>query len=72
MKWAKGSQYIEIEKALSVDSNSSVFIVSSSSSLADLPIEFRGQVPCTDESRSTELREAVTQWAERNGYVQVS
>lgn len=70
MRWEKESQFIEIEKAWSVDTNSHVLIVSSSIPWVDLPIEFREQVPVADEVRLAALNEAVSEWAEHNSYVQ--
>ena len=62
-RWEKENQYIEIEKAFSVDLGSEVLVVNTSLP-EGLPPRFRGQVSLSQES---ELRSSVESWVGSEG-----
>lgn len=67
MRWNKGDEYIELERATSVDGKGEVFVIVSSVPWAVLPVEFREQVPANGGAPAA-LRDAVASWAHSNGF----
>lgn len=72
MRWAKGKDYVEIVRGISVDKERVVWHIDTNINWGDLPVEFRAQVPETDEEGYKKLESSVSTWAERNGYHLVS
>ncbi len=62
-RWEKENEYIEIERAFSVDLGSEVLVVHTSLP-EGLPPRFRGQVSLSQES---ELRSSVESWVVSEG-----
>ena len=63
-RWQRGEDYIEIEGGVSTDSNGAALVVNSS--LPDeLPVQFRAQVPASEER---DLVSKVDRWAVPKGY----
>jgi len=72
MRWEKGEDFVEIASATSTDIDGAVWHIESSLELKGLPIELRKQVPKADDEGYKSLKQAVSSWAERNGYQLVS
>ncbi len=69
MRWAKGDEFVEIEKALSEEHGGPVFIVSSSYPLKDLPVEWRGSVISqADQAGLNNLIASMSKWCEAKGF----
>ncbi len=62
-RWEKENEYIEIERAFSVDLGSEILVVNTSLP-EGLPPRFRGQVSLSQES---ELRSSVESWVVSEG-----
>ena len=67
-RWEKGSDYIQLVSAFSVDLPGPAVVVSSSLPLADLPLDFREQLATDDEARIAVLRRTVERWAAEEGF----
>ncbi len=63
-RWEKENEYIEIEKAFSVDLSSEILLVNTSLP-EGRPPRFRGQVSLSQES---ELRSSVESWVGSEGF----
>jgi len=72
MRFEKENNYIEIESVISTDNTGNVYIVGSSLSLAELPIEFREQVKQSDTEKVESLKNVLCAWAIKNGYTEIS
>jgi hypothetical protein len=68
MKWEKGKDFVRIVSGISANSKGEVWYVESSLGFENLPIEWRNQVPKTDEQAYEKLEASVSSWAERHGY----
>jgi len=67
-KWWKGDKFVEVEECFSIDVDGPVLVVSSNAFGHDWPIEWREQVPLSDEQGCQRLIESVRRWAESQGY----
>ena len=72
MRWVKGKDYVEIVSGISADTGGAIWYIDTNVNWGDLPIEFRAQIPKTDEEGYKKLEISVATWAERNRYHLVS
>lgn len=68
MRWEKNELFVEVESALSTNSNEAVLIVSSNA-WNKLPLEFKEQVHESEREKCDALRTAVAAWARANGFL---
>ena len=68
MLFEKGNDFVEITQAISADTNDTVWFVYTNLDLENLPVEFRVQVSETDQEGLEKLKNALVEWADRNGF----
>lgn len=68
MRWERDENFVEIVSGHSVDVQNAAWHINTNLDFKDLPVEFRKQVPTTNEEGYKELERSVSRWAERNGY----
>lgn len=68
MRWKKGSEYIELERATDVARDEEVLIVQWGSTAHVQPPEFKNQVSFTNVQGCIDLRTSVESWAVKHGF----
>ena len=68
MVFEKGNDFVEITQAISADTNDTVWYVYTNLDWENLPVEFRVQVPETDQEGLEKLKNALVKWADRKGF----
>jgi hypothetical protein len=68
MRFEKDKYFVEISDAISTDIDGPVWFIESNISFDILPIEFRKQVPRDDKEGFVKLKNAVSKWADREGF----
>ena len=68
MLFKKGNDFVEITQAISADTNDTVWYVYTNLDWENLPVDFRAQVPETDQEGLEKLKGALVKWADRNGF----
>ena len=69
MRWEKDGLFVEINGAISVDGAGAIWEVHWAPNLKDIPVAlFSLQVPKSDNEGFAKLRQAISDWASRNGF----
>jgi hypothetical protein len=69
MRFEKDANYLELADAISTDTPNQSWFIETNLDFKDLPIEFRNQIPRNDKQGYERLKNAVLNWAGRNGYI---
>jgi len=68
MLFKNGNDFVEITQAISANTNDTVWYVHTNLAFGDLPVDFRVQVPETDQEGLEKLKNAMVKWADGEGF----
>ena len=68
MIFQKGNDFVEITQAISADTNENVWYVYTNLDWENLPVEFRVQIPETDQEGLEKLKNSLVEWADLEGF----
>ena len=68
MIFQKGNDFVEITQAISADTNETVWYVYTNLVWEYLPVEFRVQIPETDQEGLEKLKNSLVEWADLEGF----
>jgi len=68
MIFQKENDFVEITQAISADTNENVWYVYTNLDWENLPVEFRVQIPETDQEGLEKLKSSLVEWADLKGF----
>jgi hypothetical protein len=68
MIFQKENYFVEITQAISAETNENVWYVYTNLDWENLPVEFRVQIPETDQEGLEKLKSSLVDWADLKGF----